>query len=474
MVSFVLAIVSGIVLSGSFAPLNWWFLAPVSVAIFLYAVTKTRSPFRVAFLFALVFNFFTLKWTGTYVGIFPVLFLVLLQSLFYIPLGFVSYKRERYSRVWLILPIWLLADEVRSIVPFGGFGWNRLAFSQAEAPYIGIASLLGDTGLGFLAIAMGIALYLLCARAQLFSVALILFSTTMFIVIQTPVSVQGSASVLGVQGNVPRLGLDFNSQAQEVFKYHVSETKIALKQISEKPDAIIWPENSVDVDPFINIQVGQQISDLAKSNATPIIVGAVLQSNQGPKNASILWNAQGAIDSIYTKRVLTPFGEYIPIRSLAEKISPLTKEVVDFVPGKKIMVHKLGKILAAPVICYEIIDDSAVQSILRESNFLLVQTNNATFASSAQSFQQLNISRIRAVENNRWALSISTTGISAIIDNYGNIQDITGQNTPAFVFDEIKLISERSLANRLGSWSSVVLILFSTLIYARKRVKHEK
>jgi apolipoprotein N-acyltransferase len=474
MVSFVLAILSGIVLSGAFAPLNWWFLAPISVVIILYAVTKTRNPYRIAFVFALIFNYLTLRWTGTYVGIIPVLFLILLQSLFYIPLGFISYKRARYSRVWLILPILLLADEVRSIIPFGGFGWNRLAFSQADAPYIAVASSLGDTGLGFIAIALGIALYLLWARAQLFSVASILILTTIFILIPRPISDQGSASVLGVQGNVPRLGLDFNSRAQEVFNYHVRETETALKKIKKKPDVILWPENSVDVDPFVNAQVGQQISDLARSNGTPIIVGAVLQASKGPENASIMWNAQGELESIYTKRSLTPFGEYIPLRSLAELVSPLARNVVDFIPGARISIHKIGKIMAAPIICYEIIDDSTVQSILQKSNLLFVQTNNATFASSAQSMQQLNITRIRAVENNRWAISVSTTGVSAVMDNFGQIKDITAQNIASFVFDDVKLISERSFANRFGNWNALIVILVSSLIYARKRLKHER
>ena len=99
--SFPVAILSGMVLSGAFSPLNWWFLLPVAIATFLYSVTKTRKPFLVSFVFAIVFNFLSLSWSGTYVGLIPVFFLVLLQSLFYLPLGFVSYKRDRYSRIWL-------------------------------------------------------------------------------------------------------------------------------------------------------------------------------------------------------------------------------------------------------------------------------------------------------------------------------------------------------------------------------------
>jgi len=98
-----------------------------------------------------------------------------------------------------------------------------------------------------------------------------------------------------------------------------------------------------------------------------------------------------------------------------------------------------------------------------------VQTNNATFADSGQSRQQLNISRIRAIENNRWVVSVSTTGVSAIIDNQGNVRSITQQNTPSYLFGEAGLISEESLAHRSSNYSAVILIGVSLGIYFRKR-----
>lgn len=129
-------------------------------------------------------------------GLIPVLFLVVLQSIFYLPLGFISYKQKRYSRIWLLLPILLIADEIRSIVPFGGFGWNRLSFSQADSPYINIAAYLGDSALAFLGIVLGIALYLLFARAQMFSVAIIIAVTTLGIFIPVPGLTQGVLTFL--------------------------------------------------------------------------------------------------------------------------------------------------------------------------------------------------------------------------------------------------------------------------------------
>ncbi len=469
MVSFALAFISGVVLSGAYAPLNWWFLLPVAIAIFLYAVTKTSKPFLAAFVFAAAFNFLTLKWSGIYVGLVPVLFLVLLQSLFYLPLGLVSFRRDRYSRLWLALPILLIADELRSIIPFGGFGWNRLSFSQADSPYVSIAAFFGDTALAFVGISLGIGLYLLFARAQLLSVGIIAASISLIILLPTPSLNQKSINVLGIQGNVPRLGLDFNSRAEEVFNLHLEQSLIALKQVQSKPDLIVWPENSVDIDPFINSMVGQKISDLAKNSQTPIVVGAVLKSPEGPKNASVMWSSDGEVVSKYEKRTLTPFGEYIPLRSIAELITPFANDVDDFVKGDEIILHKIGESKIAPIICYEIIDDSAVNSMVNEANLMLVQTNNATFADSGQSMQQLNITRIRAVEQNKWVVSISTTGVSAIIDNKGSVRQITEQNRASYVSGAVMLNSNQTLASKLGNWSSLLLILLASAVYLGKR-----
>jgi apolipoprotein N-acyltransferase len=469
MVSFFLSLVSGLLLSGSFAPLNLWFCVPLSIALFLYAVTKTRHPYLAAFSFAFVFNYFTLSWTGTFVGSIPTILLVLLQSAFYLPLGLVSFKRGRVSRVWLVLPVLLVADELRSNVPFGGFGWNRLSFSQADAPYRLLASYLGDSALSFVAISLGIALYLFLARAQLVSVALIMLVTTLSILLPAQAAGQGSARILAIQGNVPQLGLDFNSRAKEVFKMHVKQTNVALSEIDSKPDAILWPENAVDVDPFINRDVNDQIAALSLKSGAPIIAGVVLKDAQGLQNASIMWNENGEVASTYIKRALTPFGEYIPLRALSEFVSPLSKNVTDFVGGDKIVTHTFGTVKASPIICYELIDDATVNSSVSDSNLMLVQTNNATFANSAQSMQQLNISRIRAIENNRWLVSVSTTGVSAVVDNLGNIVSKTKQNEASYLYESVNMIENRSIASRLDSFSWIVLVLSSLLIYYKKR-----
>jgi apolipoprotein N-acyltransferase len=278
---------------------------------------------------------------------------------------------------------------------------------------------------------------------------------------------------LAIQGNVPRLGLDFNSRAEEVFNMHVLQTQKALDQITTKPDLIVWPENAVDVDPFINEKVGEQIANIARLSATPIIVGAVLRDSNEPKNASIMWNKSGEAESTYVKRTLTPFGEYIPLRTLSEFVSPFARSVTDFSPGLAAVNHKYSDVSVAPIICYELINDANVNSQVNEANLILVQTNNATFADSGQSIQQLNISRVRAIEFNKWVVSVSTTGVSAIIDNQGAIRSITKQNSADYINANVALIQGDSFAQRFNGWNSLLILAFAIGIYLRKKKYHE-
>lgn len=129
-----------------------------------------------------------------------------------------------------------------------------------------------------------------------------------------PINVQmnQTTQAIMIQGNVPKMGLDFNSRAKEVFFNHVKETDVALKE-KKKVDFILWPENSVDVDPFRNPEVFEALNRYR----VPLIVGAVVGRADDILNTSILWTKES--QNVYIKQHLTPFGEYIPLRSLASK-----------------------------------------------------------------------------------------------------------------------------------------------------------
>ena len=454
MVNFFLPILSGVLMSGAFAPIALWWLAPISLALHIFSLSNSSRPFLNSFLFAVVFNAISLQWTNIFVGSIPWIILFCGQAVLFMPLGFCKKIGIGFYPL-----IFLILEQVRLLFPFGGFGWLRLAYSQADAPYSQIAAIGGASALSALVLSIALVLYsLLKSRftlLPLLPIALLLL----------PIDVKnvGEIRAVMVQGNVARLGLDFNERATEVFFNHVRETEKALA-IDKNVDFILWPENAVDVDPFTNTKVGEALNFFAK----PLIIGAVIRKNQELLNTSILW--QRSSQNIYVKQHLTPFGEYIPLRAIASKVSPLADTVEDFTPGTSSKVFTLNGAKIAPIICYELIDDALISRAARNSQLLVVQTNSATFGKSPQNAQQIAITRIRAIEYARDILSVSTTGVSALIDHRGKIQMQTEPYLSAHLFANPALMVGQTPRDRAGDWAlvgSLIWLLICARLYRR-------
>lgn len=438
-------------LSGAFEPIGKWWLAPIAILVHIYAIERTEHRLLSAFVFAFTFNAVLLHWTSTYVGSTPWIILSLGLSLFYLPLALIG----RWGIATYPL-IFVLLEELRNRFPFGGFGWARVAYSQADSPYAAIASRGGAISLSAMTVLLAGFVYFLFYKR--FNVLFLI--PLLALLIPNNIATVNQTSVLMVQGNVPELGMDFNSRAKQVFNNHVEQTKIALAE-SNEVDFIVWPENAVDVDPYTNKDVYEELESFDK----PLIIGAIVEKGDKLLNTSILWGEKS--QEIYVKQHLTPFGEYIPLRSLAEKISPLVNQVDDFSPGNQQKIFTIGKARIAPVICFELIDDKILANAAKSSNLLVVQTNSATFGTSAESAQQLSITRIRAIEHSKNVVSVSTTGISAIIDFNGKIEKQTSMGTADHVFADVGLIEQGSPRDRYGDWAGAFTLTW-LLVVARR------
>ena len=451
MVNLLLSALAGLLLSGAFEPIAKWWLGPIALLVHMYAIQRTDRRVLSAFVFALTFNAFLLHWTSTYVGSTPWIILSIGLSLLYMPLALIGrWGIAAYPLIFVIL------EEVRNRFPFGGFGWARVAYSQADAPYAAIAARGGVISLSAITVLLAAFVYFAAQK----NVKLLFVVPLLTLLIPNNIVESNQTSVLMIQGNVPELGLDFNARAKAVFNNHVAQTKVALTE-NREVDFIVWPENSVDVDPYTNEDVYEQLESFDK----PLIIGAILGKGEKLFNTSILWGDK--TQDIYFKQHLTPFGEYIPLRSLAKKISPLVNQVDDFSPGNGQKTFTIAKAKIAPVICFELIDDEILAKAAKDSNILVVQTNSATFGTSAESAQQLSITRIRAIEHSRNIASVSTTGISAIIDFEGKVVQQTSMGTAEHVYASVGLIEQSSLRDRIGDWASVLTLIW-LLVVARR------
>jgi len=451
LVALLLSALSGALLSAAFEPVGKWWVAPIAIAAHMYALSISRRKVLSSFVFALTLNLIVLHWSSTFVGSIPWVILGLGMSIFYLPLSLVS----RYGLAAYPL-IYILMEEVRNRFPFGGFGWVRIAYTQADSPFSQIAAVGGASALSALTLLLGLILFYAIKR----KLSLIAFLPFLLIFVPMNLSTLGTAKVMMIQGNVPTMGLDFNSRAKAVFKNHFERTQ---DEITSDPnvDFIVWPENSVDVDPFLNSDVKSSLDSIKQ----PLIIGAILNKGNSIYNTSILWDEE--LPDIYFKQHLTPFGEYIPLRSIARLVTPLVDDVEDFSPGNGGKTFSIGEIKVAPVICYELIDDDLLHKAAVDSNIFAVQTNSATFGMSAESAQQLSITRIRAIEHGRNIASVSTTGYSAVIDYTGKVSEKTSMGTAETIRAEVGLIEGQTPRDKAGDWA-LIGVLISLLLVARR------
>lgn len=391
----------------------------------------------------------------------PWVALAILQALYFIPVGILArYK----ANLPLLIAAILLMEEVKARFPFGGFAWTRIAFSQIDSPLAAMVSIGGALSLSFVTLLLS---YLAIDRKK--STALILLLCAVIPSLLLPsANAEEKLSFTAVQGGTPSKGLDFNSRAMGVLNMHLSES---YKSVSGEEDLIIWPENAIDIDPLENLVVRKKINNLIEDTGLPLLAGAVL--SKGPINAAILFKEDGEVGSMYFKRYLTPFGEYMPLRTVAESLSPFAKLVNDFEPGQALKIHSVEGSKIASIICFEIINDGIVREAAMKSELLVVQTNSATFAGTYEGDQQLAITRLRALEHNRNVVSISTTGPSAIVSNRGEVLDSLRDGEIGSLPGDAYLFRGSTISDRLGGFAPLatlsIALLWVIFSYVRRR-----
>jgi Apolipoprotein N-acyltransferase len=237
---------------------------------------------------------------------------------------------------------------------------------------------------------------------------------------------------------------------------------------------VIWPENSSDIDPLADPDASDQIDRAARAIGAPILVGAVLDGpgDDQRRNAGIVWEPNTGPGATYVKRHPVPFGEYIPLRSLARAVSDKVDLVPrDMVAGDKPGALRIGPVTVGDVICFEVAYDDIVRDATTHGgDILVVQTNNATFGRTGETYQQLAMSRLRAVEHGRTVVVAATSGISAVIAPDGSLRWSTSIFTPAVYDQAVTIRPGHTLATRLGAGPELLLTAMALAALAYQQV----
>ena len=461
----------GAIASGAFAALsfneNLWLLAIVSLILPIYEMNNLSRKYRMLYslIFAQTWFLIHIHWMHV-LGYDAWLALATLCALPWLLFGIVRIPGTGIRAVFIPTFAAITIEGIRSVIPWGGFPWGLLAYSQLDGPLVQLARVGGSSLVSGAVVACAASIVLRYRKRNLKYISIpIIFCAVGFAI--PAVKTSDPISVAAIQGNVPRTGLDLSAQREAVFQNHVSETTKFLNQTSSsskpKPDLIVWPESSTDIDPIPPGQVRTKIDELSKQAQVPLLVGAVTwsQSDSGPANAGILWLPEQGPVKQYAKNHLVPFGEYIPLRDfLTKHISRLQLVPVDYQPGATPGLFQVGDFLVGDVICFEVAYGKQIrETVALGAQIIAVQTNNATYGNTKQPDQQFAITRFRAIEHQRPFVIASTSGVSGLIDHNGNVIEKTEQFVAATVSGEVATVTEKSVTDRIPLWSALIGII---------------
>ncbi len=471
----------GVLLYLGFAPRTaWWLVLPAFGLLGVVTHGRgARAGFGLGALFGLGFLLPLLRWTGIYVGAAPWLALAAAEAVFIgaAGAGIALVSRLRAAPL-LAAAVWVGVEALRARVPFGGFPWGRVAFGQPDGPLLPVAAVGGAPLLSFTAalagLALGEAVRRLVRRDGRAAVpavvaVLALLAGPLTAVVAPGGGDAGTASIAAVQGNVPRLGLDFNAQRRAVLDNHVRATEQLAADVAAgrrpPPDLVLWPENASDIDPLRNPDAAAAIDRAARAVGVPIALGTVLAGPPDPSgrptatNSVLVWEPGVGVVDRTDKRRVQPFGEYLPWRSFFRRLSSYADRAGNFVPGGGAGAVDVAGVRTGVAICWEVaFDDLVADSVAAGAQVLAVPSNNATFGRSDMTHQQLAMSRVRAVEHDRAVLVVTTSGVSATIAPDGRITAATSLFTPDVLVAATPLRTTTTLAGRLRATPEWLLL----------------
>jgi len=377
---------------------------------------------------------------------------------------------------------WVIWEFLRGWI-FTGFPWLFLGYSQSDTMLRGYAPIIGVYGISLIIAVISGSLVILATRERpkvklicgLLIVALLFGGWELSKQQWTkPVPVDKPIKVSMIQGNI-----------HQQLKWQPEQMKKTLeiyKTLTEKnwdSQIIIWPEAAVptfphQIKPFIN-----EMNQLAKQHHTYLIFGAPIFNNQTKQYYNGM-QLIGAGDSLYLKRHLVPFGEYIPLKNIFNGPMKYFKiPMSNFSAGAiKQPPFQVGKFKAATFICYEVAFPEEALRAIKNKEFIITISDDSWFGESLALAQHLQIAKMRALETGRYLLLSTNTGITAFINPIGKVTQVAPINKQAVLTSKILAMQGETPLMR---WEYVpisivimLMLLFGLITTNREKSKKVK
>jgi apolipoprotein N-acyltransferase len=371
--------------------------------------------------------------------------------------------------------LWVAVELARTRVT--GFPWNLLGTAQVDNISLSrITTLTGVYGVSFEIMLVNVALAAAFLVPRKKRNTLLVASLAAAAVLQAGRLVDAPALkadhvALLVQENIP---VDENWTRENFDRTLRELTDLSVKDAGtgSKVDLIVWPESPAPF--FTNDPLFRgPVSDMAREVHNWVVTGAIgnapatesaSNGSSAPEvfNSAALVSPTGEWTARYDKVHLVPFGEYLPFPQIFAFAGGLTKEVGGFEKGKSRGPLNAGGTALGIFICYESVFPDEVRQFANNGAQVFVNiSNDGWYGDSGAYAQHLNQTRMRAIENNRWILSATDTGVTASIDPYGRTVARIPRKERGALVAPYALTSVTTFYTQHGDWFAFLCAIIS-------------
>ncbi|MEM1382898.1 MAG: apolipoprotein N-acyltransferase [Pseudomonadota bacterium] len=379
-----------------------------------------------------------------------------------------------WSRVLSLAAALTVVEYARTHL-FTGFPWALPAYIWSETGVVQVTAWIGSHGLTLLTVALtGLPLVVLAGWRGRSSLAIAAGPLAALAVlwaagaarVEDPSYADDAGVLRIVQPNAAQDLKWDPDHAQDFFDRLIRETTAAADPTIGSPSAVIWPETAVTFLPVDRPDLTQAIAE--RAGGAPVLLGALHREGSEPPqwyNALMVIQPDGSLGDRYDKHHLVPFGEYLPFEGLFTALG--LRQLANrggFTPGPGPRVMDIdGLPPFAALICYEMIFPHEVVPGAERPAWMLQITNDAWFGGFAGPQQHLAQARIRAIEQGLPVARAANTGISAMIDPYGQIRHALALGEHGKIDAKLPQPLDATLYSRFGDWPAILLTLILLL-----------
>jgi apolipoprotein N-acyltransferase len=503
-VRLVLAILSGCILSlsyrGNHPSLYTW----VCLALLLACILGSRGwiAFACGYLHGLVFTLTCVPWIAEVLSVHggvPVAagwgVLLIIASVWGIIVGVFALVVQRVSKRSVTLALvgapflWIYTEVARAYLPEISFPWALLGYPAAGNPaLVQLTTLTGIYGVSFMVAAFNALLVWSdfadtpAEMRRRWGVVAAIAAVLLLVAWIGPRFVPHAEAhhvARIVQPNFPE-ETEYTGDWYAEHKADMQElVSLSLRPSpsGQSPDLLIWPEAPAPFS-FSDPHFGPFISNVAQEFHHPVvvgiiewkpetvIVGGVPRNGFGPYNSAAMLNEFGQRVFSYDKMHLVPFGEYEPFPLIHAVATRVSEEVGGFRKGTERAVGKFPNGNTFSVfICYEAIYAGEVREFAARGAQLFINiSNDGWFGTSQAAEQHLRMARVRAVENRRWLVRDTNSGISASVDPYGNVTRVLKRDSRDSADLPYDFRTDETLYTRWGDWFAWMCVVVSVIL----------